>query len=158
MTHPVPAISKHSRRAGNLPMHAFMLLLATIAVGCGKESGPSCYPVRGTVTFDGKPVPEAQIVFHPQGNWPAGVPRPIAQADEQGQFVMTTWQTGDGAPAGVYTVTVELREPRQRGEETVRDGRNLLPARYAKPNNSDLRCDVREQQENVVSLALKSKR
>lgn len=158
MMRAVRAIWKHLRWTPSLATCVLALLLAMFAAGCRKESGLVCHPVRGEVTFDGRPLPEAQIVFHPQGNWPAGAPRPIAQADEQGQFVLTTWQTGDGAPAGVYTVTVELREPRQRGEETVRDGRNLLPTRYAKLSTSDLHCEVLEQEENVVRLALKSKR
>lgn len=158
MTRTARAIWKHVRRRHAWPLcDVVLLLLVTIAGGCGKEPGPVCHPVRGQVTYDGKPLPEAQIVFHRQGDWPPGSPRPIARADGQGSFAMTTWHTGDGAPVGNYAVTIELREPRLRGEETIRDGRNLLPSRYARPTTSDLRCEVLEREENVVQLALKSR-
>jgi hypothetical protein len=52
----------------------FVLLLAMVAclaVGCGKKSGPDRFAVRGTVTFAGQPVPRGMVVLEPdaaQGN------------------------------------------------------------------------------------------
>lgn len=40
------------------------LLLALAMTGCG-SSGPATYPVKGTVTFDGQPVANGQIIFFP---------------------------------------------------------------------------------------------
>ncbi|HVW03043.1 MAG TPA: hypothetical protein VHB77_21965 [Planctomycetaceae bacterium] len=37
------------------------ILLA--AGGCSRQSGPRLYPVTGTVSFDGKPVEEGDIIF-----------------------------------------------------------------------------------------------
>jgi len=48
------------------------LLMLVLLVGCGKSS----YKLSGTVTFDGKPVPEGEIVFMPDpeaGNRGPGV-------------------------------------------------------------------------------------
>ena len=55
---------------------------------------------------------------------------------------MTTYHPGDGAPLGLYAATVEYRELVQEGDEQMRNGRNLLPARYANPETSGLRCEV----------------
>ena len=55
---------------------------------------------------------------------------------------MTTYRPGDGAPLGLYAATVEYRELVQEGDEQIRNGRNLLPARYANPETSQLRCAV----------------
>ena len=110
---------------------------AAVLAGCGGESGPVCHPVRGQVRWNGQPLAEALVVFHPPVGGPA-ISKPFAQTDSQGKFSLTTLQSGDGAPAGEYAITVELRELRQVGEEAVRDGRNLLPARFASPQESGL--------------------
>ena len=122
---------------------------AAVLAGCGGESGPVCHPVRGQVRWNGQPLAEALVIFHPPVGGPA-ISKPFAQTDSQGNFSLTTLQFGDGAPAGEYAITVELRELRQVGEEAVRDGRNLLPARFASPQESGLRHVVVEG-ENVVS-------
>jgi hypothetical protein len=100
-----------------------------------------------------KPVAEAAIVFHPV-HADAHAVRPVATTDAEGRFSLTTVETGDGAPPGEYVVTVELRELREVGEELVRDGRNLLPARYASAATSDLRVTVETQSNDVGVLRL----
>lgn len=48
-----------------------LAMVAVIATGCGKKSGPDRFAVRGGVTFAGQPVPRGTIVFEPdqaQGN------------------------------------------------------------------------------------------
>lgn len=43
-----------------------VLVVFTLAVaGCG-EPGPKKYDVTGTVTYDGQPLPQGDIVFHPE--------------------------------------------------------------------------------------------
>lgn len=44
-------------------MGSLSLLVLTLT-GCG-ASGPTTYPVKGTITFDGKPVASGQIIFFP---------------------------------------------------------------------------------------------
>jgi hypothetical protein len=52
--------------------------------------------------------------------------------------VLTTLTANDGAPAGEYAITVELRAPKRVGEELVREGADLLPQRYKNPAESGL--------------------
>jgi hypothetical protein len=111
-------------------------------VGCADQL-PARHPVNGQVLQAHKPLAEAMVVLHPKEGSFAAAQKPIAYTDAAGRFNMTTFQQGDGAPAGQYWITVELRAPRQAGEEVVRDGRNMLPPRYAMPNTSGLQVDVK---------------
>ncbi len=103
---------------------------------------------------DGKPLAEAMVVFHPQGDRPPDTPKPLAQCDEQGGFTLSTFHSNDGAPAGSYAITVELRAPRQVGEEITRDGPNLLPAGFADPQTTPLRYQVEAGENEVPPLAI----
>jgi hypothetical protein len=110
--------------------------------------------VQGKVVFQNQPLAEAMVVFHPLTAPAEKSPQPIGQTDAAGHFVLTTLKTGDGAPAGEYSITVELREPRQIGEEIVRDGPNLLPALYASPKETPLRHKVIPGQNDVPEIKL----
>ncbi len=102
----------------------------------------------------GKPLAEAMVVFHPLEPKSRIHPKPMAYCDEQGRFQLMTYQAGDGAPAGRYAITVELRAPRPIGEEIVRDGPNTLPARYGRPETSPLALQVVEGDNEVPPLAI----
>jgi hypothetical protein len=112
---------------------------ATLVSGCGQgaETGPVCYPVRGEVLFRDAPVAEAMVVFHPLDATAPAVQRPLGITDAEGRFSLTTFRTNDGAPAGRYAITVERRELVADGDEMVRNGRNLLPPKYASPRTSE---------------------
>ncbi len=110
--------------------------------GCGGETGPKCHPVEGKIVYQNQPLAEAMVVFHPLTPPIEKTPQPVATTNAEGRFVMTTLRSGDGAPAGEYAITIELREPRLVGEEVVRDGPNLLPPKYASPAETPLRHKV----------------
>jgi hypothetical protein len=122
--------------------------------GCSSSNEPRCYPVQGQVLLNNQPIAEAMIVFHPQTPHGENIPKPIAQSDANGNFRLTTLTPGDGAPAGDYIITVVLREARQIGDELTRDGPNVLPPRYAKPETSDLRYTVVAGENTVPPLKL----
>lgn len=118
--------------------------------GCGSDAaGPVCHPVQGTVFYGGKPLAEGMVFFHPLDS-AESTQRPIAVTDKNGRFELTTFQKGDGAPAGRYAITVELRELVDDGDdELVRKGRNLLPQKYQNPKTSGLQFTVGDG-DNVV--------
>jgi hypothetical protein len=116
--------------------------LSLLLPGCGGETGPTCHPVAGKVLYQNQPLAEAMVVFHPLTTPLEKFPQPMGTTTADGRFVMTTFQSGDGAPEGEYAITIELREPRQIGEEVVRDGLNLLPPKYASHKDTPLRHKV----------------
>jgi hypothetical protein len=157
------------RRNLNLPVDSARRVLAAVkrllfaamcvgvAPGCGGEADVACFPVRGRVTLDGKPLAEATVAFHSLATTAAIESRPLAYTDSHGCYTLTTVRQGDGAPPGQYAITVVLRAPRQVGEEIVRDGRNLLPARYARPESSGLQFEVVAGDNDIPPLALTSR-
>jgi hypothetical protein len=116
-------------------------LCGVILPGCGR-GGPKLHPVHGRVLVEGQPVRGAAVTFHPTNS--SETLRPSAQTDEQGYFSLTRYASGDGAPSGEYTVTVTLyrlntTRNQAEGDETTR---NVLPARYANPSESQLKSVI----------------
>lgn len=74
--------------------------------GCGGgSSGPELAPVKGIVLYDGQPVEGCVVEF-----LKAGSPtRSMGFTDESGQFELTSFAPGDGAPVGTNQVIVFKR-------------------------------------------------
>jgi hypothetical protein len=150
----IPRASHRIPAGGLHPVLLTILLFASFSMsGCG-PSRIQAYPVRGKITYRNQPLAEAMLILHPTTPFPQPTPQPIAFANAQGEFAFTTFDTGDGAPPGHYTITVELREQRQIGEELTRDGRNLLPVRYQSPQTSDLRYEVKPGVNELPAIVL----
>jgi hypothetical protein len=130
-----------------------MILLLLVCAACSSESKVRLEPVRGQVLYKDKPLHKAVVAFHPLGDYPVHLPKPIAYTDAEGRFTMTTFKPGDGVPAGEYAITVEYRERSQSGIEKI-GGKNLLPARYSKPETSGLRCKVEEGDNELPVIKL----
>lgn len=121
-----------------------------LAEGCSRGE-PPVYPVHGRVLWQGKPLAEATVIFHPEGGGSRSL---TARTDRDGKFALTTHRPGDGAPAGWYQVSVEYRELVREGDEAMRVGRNLLPRRYEAPETSGLRCQVRAVENELAPFEL----
>jgi len=88
-----------------------VLLAFPLLVGCGDDLLPT-YPTTGTVTKGGKPIEGASVMFFPQGGsqqFQELVP-PRGMTGPDGEFTLSTYGVEDGAPAGVYKVTVTWNE------------------------------------------------
>ena len=130
--------------------------LILLAGGCGGDAGPRVHPVSGRIVVDGRPAAKAQVAFHPTAGAPGGV-IPFAETDADGVFRPSTRLTGDGAPAGDYTLTVLWPEIKvDRGEEVA--GPDRLRRRYADPRSSTLRVTIREGENALPTFELKSSR
>lgn len=91
--------------------------LLFVCIGCGDSEGRRrVYPVRGSVTFEGKSLEGALIVFVPVEDEP-DFPRPTGSVEPDGSFEMTTYREGDGAPEGEYKVSITWR-PEGEAPET----------------------------------------
>lgn len=120
-------------------MYKFLVVASVLLVGCSGETREPVYFVHGQVLWEGQPLADALVVLHRLDEQGRNL---TARTDPTGRFVMTTYQPGDGAPLGLYAAAVEYREFVQEGDDQMRNGRNLLPARYANPETSGLRCAV----------------
>lgn len=79
---------------------AILCGLAMCLAGC-RGSGPEVVEIEGTVTHNGKPVPNLMIYFVPENGRPSW-----GRSDEQGKFVLDYDYDFDGAKVGRHTVYV----------------------------------------------------
>ncbi|KAA5538878.1 hypothetical protein FYK55_25925 [Roseiconus nitratireducens] len=87
-----------------LPLVPIVLLLQ----GCGGEAWQAeTYPARGQITINGEPPEGAVIELHSKGQQPdVRNSRPWGLVQPDGSFVLSTYESGDGAPAGEYAVVI----------------------------------------------------
>ena len=91
--------TRRPRRGVTLLVALSPCLLVCLLAGCGTRP----VPVKGVVTYEGRPLPHAFVVFiaqEPGGRDASGV------TDAQGAFQLSTFQT-TGALPGLYKVTVQ---------------------------------------------------
>jgi len=88
-----------------------------LSIGCsGGVDRPLTAKVAGRVTLDGQPVAGAFVQFVPQGSGDAqtGGGRPATgHTDAAGNFVLSTFEDGDGAVIGTHRVLVTEEDPAQ---------------------------------------------
>jgi hypothetical protein len=128
-----------------------LMLSALLIVGCGEAKHPlKCYPVTGKVMIDNKPAVRAVVSFHPIAPHADGQTHsPSTFTDDNGEFKLTTFEAGDGAPVGEYVVTVVASYVIRNGQDVpVPD---LLKGVYADPKKSKLRATVEPKEANVLA-------
>jgi hypothetical protein len=145
------------------PTRTCVALAALALSGCAGGGVPmqKTYPVSGAVLLDGKPVPNATVVFHPVDAGPfKWNERPQGKTDAQGRFTLTTYATGDGAPAAAYKVAVAtLDAAGDDGGDQVKHVRGAVrvPRKYWSHDTSGLTATVGAAATDLEPLALKSK-
>jgi len=121
-----------------------LLFLPLLAAGCGRDASRlPTHPVEGFVQFEGRPLPNAFVVLHPKGLADKKILPAHAKTDAAGKFKASTYDSGDGAIAGEYSVTVEYQEL-VKTVDGVFAGPNLLPPKYANPQTTDVSIHVAE--------------
>jgi hypothetical protein len=101
-------------RCRRLVLQAGGIALALVLTGCGDGgiARKPVFPVKGQVLdADGKPAAGAKVIFHPPDVKDPAAVSPVAIVDEDGSFTLTTYNKGDGAPAGDYAVTIQWAPP-----------------------------------------------
>ena len=104
--------------------------------------------VSGTVTYQGKALEKAQVVFHSESNGLAAT----GWTDAKGRYRLGTRSIDDGAMLGKYRVTVAARGPDKTlpGPSTsgmpggnIVPGDPLIPEKYFMPDKSGLSTEVK---------------
>jgi hypothetical protein len=138
-----------------------LFVIVTLAGCSSRSSQPPTYPVTGSVTWKGKPVPNATVVLIPAGG--AGQESAAGVTDASGKFQLTTYNLNDGAHAGEYQVKVsqyDTKPPSAKNETmTIEEeqklafsgqeiptppSKNLLPKKYESEATSGITHTVTE--------------
>jgi hypothetical protein len=107
-------------------------LVLFVFVGCGGGGKvPGLVQLEGIVTYQGEPLADARINFHPTDEGRGA----YASTDASGRFRATTIDPDDGIVKGQYRVTISKYETvryirhADGGDEPV--AANKLPAKYS---------------------------
>ena len=139
-----------------------MRIWLTLGLGCvslllmGCNDQPAVAPVRGIVNMDGKPLPGGRVMFQPiAAGEDKKVGRPaIGQIQEDGTFVLTTFEDGDGAVVGAHHPVV--MENRQEDDPNSPRQTRKGP-RIGVISLNDVTFDVVAGKENEFTIELDSK-
>jgi hypothetical protein len=121
------------------------------ALGC-KSSEIDLHPVKGQVTFDGKPPEGATVTLRPVAGSKAPIdlfPTGAVQAD--GSFTLMTYPHGDGAPEGDY-VAVLMWYPPNASE--IANPQSQLPAKYSSEATSGLPVTIKPGSNELAPFVL----
>ena len=118
--------------------YLLVLMIALMLLsGCG---GPTIAPVRGRVTWNGKPVKDAMVTFSPrpksEDDKEPGKPA-TGQSDADGNFVLSTYKPYDGAQVGMHQVTISLDDA-----NPARAKRSTRMELEVKPGENELNIEI----------------
>jgi len=130
-----------------------------------RDGLPPAIPVTGTVTYDGKPLEQATVVFLAPVPGKSRSLAAVAITDAAGRFVLRTYRDHDGAIAGRHQVTVHKSVTVSPGDRPLSPNeqgdildtpvvRHLIPQKYSTPDTSGLTAEVAPRSDNRFSFVL----
>lgn len=155
-----PQVARAVARSANRPLtivaSTVAIVVLLVLTGCGGSGPPrsATNPTTGSITYQGQPIGGAFLALHPKAGAAADVPTATAVVQPNGTFAVTTYDTGDGVPEGDYVVTVQWRKATKSGGEFV-PGPNLLPAKYSRPESSDVVVHVASGTNELPPIVLR---
>lgn len=122
---------------------ASFMLSVIVLVGCRRPGLEGAIPVRGKVTYEGKPVTGGEIRYIPADTQAGRIAR--GKLNDHGEFELTSLKAGDGALPGDYTIVVLAEsvgsgDDRAAEEESGADAAFASKMRYEKPANKGFRA------------------
>ena len=122
---------------------AAILVLATVAAGCGGDSGPATYPVKGKVVYKGSgaPVTQGIVLFKSTTEPPVQASGDIRP---DGTFELDSNLGKPGTVAGEHRILIQppVLEPGQKG----------VHKRFTSYDTSNLKATVAAKGDNFVTL------
>jgi hypothetical protein len=142
-------------------------LLAAAIPACGGDPNQvALHPASGQVLYEGKALPDVQIIFRPAGADPTVVAAvPIGQTDSEGKFRLSTavgedGRLTDGAPEGDYLVGIVTPRRTDSVDILRKDGPKLTPdllqGRFADPKTSGLKATIKPGENTLQPFDLKA--
>lgn len=144
---------------------AICLMIGSMLVGCSGADRPDLVEIEGTVTLDGEPLADAQIIFQ-TADPDSPYQRPASgKTDASGKFTMATYGNAEGVPLGAYRVGVIKKElvgelPEDYNPEDITQSNKpikykwLTPREYANPEDSGLTVEVTSDGMQPAVIAL----
>jgi hypothetical protein len=127
-----------------------MVLVALAGVGCS-DGKKKVYPVKGRVVdAEGKPAVGAVVILRDVSVADEGPNRPTGRVGEDGEFRLTYYTEGDGAPEGEYAVTLIWPTPRKSPFEP--EGNDRYAGKFASPQSPLTRFRVERSPANEIPL------
>jgi hypothetical protein len=126
-------------------------VLLFTCIGCSSE-GPDIAYVTGRVTMDGKPLPNASVMFIPENGRPAA-----AETDANGNYTLNFTEGRRGAMPGKSMVSITTRreaEMDENGKVAVPAAPETIPMEYNAATK--LEFTVVPGKKNVANFDLKS--
>jgi len=128
-------------------------LAVQLLAGCsGDLSVPATVPVKGVVTYKGKPVLGVRVKFFRQDGQHENAFIPTGETDKGGQFALSTGAPLNGAPEGQYNVAFEwpMLDPKQAVETEI----DKLKGKYSDPAKSKFQVTVDGSKSEPHTFAL----
>jgi len=150
------AVAQSANRPLTIVASTVAIVVLLVLAGCGRSGPPraATNPTTGSITYQGQPIVGAFLALPPKAGAAGDVPTATAVVRPDGKFAVTTYDTGDGVPEGDYVVTVQWRKATKSGGEFV-PGPNLLPAKYTRPESSDVVVHVASGTNELPPIVLK---
>ena len=141
------------------------LLCAVVTAGCSRHfedkwsrQWPARVPAGGTVTFEGRPIDGATVVFvtSREGRFYNA----IGQTDSTGRFVLQTFRPRDGAVPGMHKVQIEKHTFSEKPADLPAHANftpvetSHLPKKYRNPETSGLTAEVSEKGPNEFTFSI----
>ncbi len=129
----------------NVGLFVAICSLAALHSGCSSKL-PT---VEGTVTMDGRPLPNAKVVFEAPDR-----PMAVATTDDSGQYDVTTGSQR-GMAAGSYRVAISAYTTRAGGTESPLPILST-PKRYNSAQTSGLTAEIKDGRNEDVNFQLET--
>jgi hypothetical protein len=140
-----------SFKNSQLYFRLFLAALALTTIGCGSDL-LELVEVTGTVTLDGKPLPDAEVIFQPADGRPSS-----GRTDTEGRYTLQYMDDKSGALPGMHSVRVStyIERDQDHWDPSVQAGRKeMLPQTYN--SRTTLTADLKPHESNVVDFSLNS--
>lgn len=139
------------------PSLLVLLALLAGAVGCGGTDRADTAPASGVVLQNGNPLAQASVTLVPK----EGGRSANGLTDENGRFVLTTYEPGDGAVPGEHQVAIIVADadvpeviPDDYDYATAGQSSVSIPPKYSDPNDSGLTATIKAGEENELKFEL----
>lgn len=134
-----------------------LLVVITVSLTACDDGGDQIpvFPVTGRVVHQGQPAEGALVSLHPLDSKLPAALQPSGKVQADGAFSLTTYETGDGAPAGKYAATIFWPAPPQSPIEAPDSGPDRLAGRYLDPQKSPWQVEISEGPNELPTFELK---